>query len=717
MPDVNKDYNKQLFEPLRQALARYLKRKQVDLVSQAFFFAANAHETQKRSSGEPYITHPVAVAIVLAKQHLDPDTIMAALLHDVMEDTRIDKALISKKFGPVVANLVDGVSKLTHVRFDNKAEAQAENFRKMLLAMAKDIRVVVVKMADRLHNMRTLGALLPYKRRRIARETMEIHVPLANRLGMHRFRIELEDLCFQAMYPLRYQVLEKQVKNVSGNRRSVMEIIETAINDCLKAHKLRNITLVGRQKHLYGIYSKMRSKRIPFEEVMDMFAFRIIVSSQDECYIALGLVHNLYKPMSERFKDYIAIPKANGYQSLHTTLFGPYAMPIEVQIRTPAMHELAERGVAAHWLYKDGKRHEELSAAEQRTKTWLQDLLEMQRDVTSSVEFIENVKFDLFPEEVYVFSPKGDIFELPHGATAIDFAYAIHSDIGNSCIAIKIDKRYVLLSTLLKNGQTVEVITAEHGTPKLAWLDFVATAKARSNIRHYVKRQQRHEALQLGQQLLSDALKFYRVTLDDIDKKHVDKLLQSLQFSHLDELYCAIGMGDRIANVIAQELVDKDNLAMQSELDQPSAAVIHGTEGVMVTYAKCCYPIPGDAIIGYWLPTGQLLVHVADCPKISAQQQSDYHGLPLRWGKLVEGYFEVAIQLKIFDEKGLLALITQAMLREDVSVKDVKLISGHDESQLLDFVILIHSSQHLTRVLKRLKHLSGVIDAKRHFII
>ncbi|NNF97321.1 MAG: RelA/SpoT family protein, partial [Halobacteria archaeon] len=504
---------------LCELLEGYLEPDQISEVYQAYLFGAEAHEGQHRLSGEPYITHPIAVAKILAEMHMDPKSIVAAILHDVIEDTGTPIEKVKSRFGEEVAVLVDGVSKLTHIQFESKAEAQAENFRKMMLAMVEDIRVILIKLADRLHNMRTLGVMRPDKRRRIARETLEIYAPIANRLGMNKMRLELEDLGFTAMHPLRSQILSESLKKARGNRKEIVGKIEETIKERLKQEGLGG-EVIGREKHLYSIYKKMKSKHLGFSEVMDVYAFRIIVDSVDTCYRVLGAVHNLYTPMPGRFKDYIAIPKANGYQSLHTVLFSPYSVPIEVQIRTEEMHKVAEAGIAAHWLYKSSKQAGR-NSAQVRARQWLHDLLEIQSKAGNSIEFLENVKIDLFPVEVYVFTPQGDIMVLPRGATAVDFAYAVHTDVGNQCVAVKIDRRLMPLRTELFNGQTVEIITSKGAQPNPAWLDFVNTAKARTNIRNYLKNLQQDEAVMLGTRLLNKSLAAHGSSLVSLTDEQV----------------------------------------------------------------------------------------------------------------------------------------------------------------------------------------------------
>src|SRR5690554_4804400 len=543
-------------EVLADRLESYLEPEQINQVRRAYFYAEQAHDGQTRRSGEPYVTHPLAVAGILADMRLDHQSLMAAMLHDVIEDTGIPKEALVAQFGETVSELVDGVSKLTQMKFENKAEAQAENFQKMALAMARDIRVILVKLADRLHNMRTLDAMPPEKSRRIARETLEIYAPIANRLGMHNMRVEFEDLGFRAMHPMRCERIRAAVRGARGNRKEIVAKIEQSLQSCLEREGLVG-QVSGREKHLYSIYKKMRGKRKAFSEIMDVYAFRIVVDKVDTCYRVLGAVHSLYKPLPGRFKDYIAIPKANGYQSLHTTLFGMHGVPIEIQIRTQEMEELANNGIAAHWLYKteeDGRRNNHA-----RARQWVKGLLELQQNAGNSLEFIENVKIDLFPDEVYVFTPKGRIMELPKGSTPVDFAYAVHTDVGNSCIACRINRRLAPLSEPLESGQTVEIITAPGARPNPAWLSFVTTGKARSNIRHALKHQRQSEAIALGERLLNKALTGFETSLEAISQERIKAVLGEYQMDVIEDLLEDIGLGNRMAYVIARRLLASSN--------------------------------------------------------------------------------------------------------------------------------------------------------------
>lgn len=696
-----------LFDELRQELETYLEPEQVEKVYQAFRLAAEAHYGQHRQSGEPYISHPLAVAHILATMRLDYQSIVAAILHDVIEDTSVQKESIAALFDDEIADLVDGVSKLTQIQFENKAEAQAENFRKMLLAMVKDIRVILVKLADRLHNMRTLAGLTPEKSRRVAKETLEIYAPIAHRLGMNNMRVELEDLGFAALYPMRFRVLKEAVSNIRGNRREIVNTIKNAIKDCLEKYALSASAVSGRQKHLYSIYQKMQQKHLPFSEIMDVYGFRIIVDNVDTCYRALGAVHSLYKPVPERFKDYIAMSKANGYQSLHTTLFGPYGVPIEIQIRTADMDYLANHGIAAHWLYKSS--HAPASEAELRTREWLKNLVELQQRTGNSLEFIENVKIDLFPDEVYVFTPRGGIMELPTGATAVDFAYAVHSDVGNSCVAIKIDRRLAPLSTVLKNGQTVEVVTLPGASPNPAWLNFVVTGKARSNIRHYLKSQRHAESIAMGKQLLYNVLATLNMQWKEIPKENIKRVLKEYQFKNINDLYEAIGLGNQIPLRIAHSLVQAVPLPI---LEEPQARVtpppalpltIKGTEGMVVHFAECCRPIPGDPIVGILTPGEGITIHDEQCRQIAAFCTQPEKCVAVRWEDDIRGEFKVDLLVELANQRGTLAKLASAISEAEANIDNVT-VKDHDGIfSRIKLVVSVRDRIHLARVMRRIR--------------
>ncbi|WP_267256285.1 RelA/SpoT family protein [Coxiella endosymbiont of Ornithodoros maritimus] len=704
-----------LFKKLCEKLG-YLNGEQVESIRQAYLMAFSAHRAQKRCTGEPYINHPVAVAGILADLKMDYQTIMAALLHDVIEDTPVEKKAIVEKFGEEVAELVDGVSKLTQIEFVSRAEAQAESFRKMVLAMARDIRVIIVKLADRLHNMRTLDSLHSQKRRRIARETLDIFAPIGKRLGMREFSVELEELSFAAIYPLRHRALKDAVRQTRGNRRKILALIEKTLNAGLNQSHLPSYCITGREKHLYSIYRKMRNKHIPFNEIMDVYAFRVIVEDIDSCYRALGIIHGLFKPVPERFKDYIAIPKANGYQSLHTTLFGPYGLPVEVQIRTTEMDRIATKGIAAHWLYKTTGAP--ITESQVRTKAWVKNLLELQEGAANPLEFIENVKMDLFPDEVYVFTPRGEIMELPAGATAIDFAYAVHTDVGNNCLAVKIDRYLAPLSTPLVNGQTVGVITSSSGRPNPAWLDFVVTSKARGSIRHFLKSQRRTESIALGKQLLKKALGNYSLSLKKLSQPVINYTLKEMQLKSLDDLLEEIGLGNRMAALVAKRIAAVAEEA-EAETDmrpvEKTPLIIKGTEGLVVSFATCCYPVPGDPIVGIIDVGKGIVVHVERCPSIAKLRRHPDRFMPLRWSEQVRAGFPALVRVQVVNERGAWAMLTLAIAEADANIEDIKVEEREGLHYIVTFRIVVRNRKHLSKVLRRLRQVKQLVRIIRRF--
>ncbi|MFN4263036.1 MAG: RelA/SpoT family protein [Thioalkalivibrionaceae bacterium] len=695
-----------LISDLCRELERYLEPDQVRMVYKAYLFGAEAHEGQTRKTGEPYIYHPIAVARTMAEMRLDAPAIAAAILHDVIEDTGTPKEIVDAEFGPDVAELVDGVSKLTHLQFESRAEAQAENFRKMMLAITRDIRVILIKLADRLHNMRTLGVMRPDKRRRIARETLEIYAPIAQRLGIDRIRRELEQLGFLAMHPWRYRVLENAVRKSVGSRREPIEQIETAIVTRFEEAGLV-ARISGREKSLYSLYLKMRQKGRRFREVRDIFAVRVVAETLDDVYRALGLVHNLYKPLPGRFKDYIAIPKSNGYQSLHTTLFGPHGITVEVQIRTREMDRIAESGIAAHWQYKAGS---EAATAQTRAREWLRDVLDLQNSVGNSIEFLENVKNDLFPDEVYVFTPKGDIVVLPRNATPVDFAYAVHSDVGNRCVAAKIDLRLAPLSAHLTSGQTIEIVTSPHARPNPAWLDFVVTGKARTAIRHALKTLQRSEAAALGRRLLERSLSAIGTRLSDLSPARIDALLEGLQLADLDDLMVEIGLGNRLAALTARQLSGPEEPRIETG-DSP--LLIRGTEGLVITMARCCYPIPGDAIIGVISAGRGLVVHREACRNIAEARARSDRTTPLAWERNVEQDFSVAIRAITANRRGALATLATTIADHGSNIEHVSFHERDGHSTSIEFLIAVRHRDHLAQVLRAIKRLPDVLRVQR----
>mgnify|MGYP003952590949 CR=1 FL=1 len=706
-----------LFKRLRNKL-QYLTKEEIEKIYQAYEFAFEAHKPQKRASGEPYITHPVAVACILADLHLDHQTLMAGLLHDVIEDTPVTKEIIIEKFTEPVAEIVDGVSKLTQIEFFSHAEAQAENLRKMVMAMSRDIRVILVKLADRLHNIRTLSALAEGKRRRIGKETLEIFAPIAKRLGMRDFSVEMEELSFAAWHPARYRILKSSISQARGHRKKILNLIEKELHRGFAQSDLPTCVITGREKHVYSIYRKMVNKHLSFNDIMDVYAFRIIVEDIDTCYRALGLVHQIFKPVPERFKDYIAIPKANGYQSLHTTLFGPYGLPIEVQIRTSDMDKMAMSGIAAHWLYKDAKS--EPHSLQVRAEKWVQNLVELQKGSVNSLDFIENVKTDLFPDEVYVFTPKGKIMEMPGGSTAVDFAYTVHTEVGHACVAAKIDRQLAPLSTVLVNGQNVEIITAPSARPNPAWLDFVVTSKARSSIRHFLKNQKRSESVALGRQLFKQALLRHGYKLKKIDNLVKKKLLEETNCEVFDDLLEDIGLGNRIAVLVAQQLVSIMK-HLGATVEQPpgqsleDSLVVQGTEGMAVSFSSCCHPIPGDPIIGILKAGKGVEVHLASCSYIAKLRKRPGQGVSLRWSDKPIGEFIVRLYLEIENSRGVLADIAHAISSTEANIEDVEM-KGHDGLHYkVYFDILVSGRAHLAGILKNLRQLKAVVRLQREY--
>jgi len=688
----------------------YLKPEDISQLQTAYQFSETAHQGQFRKSGEPYISHPLAVASILAQWHLDSQALTAALLHDVMEDTSVTKSEISKTFGKPVADLVDGVSKLDKIEFESHAEAQAENFRKMLLAMARDVRVILIKLADRLHNMRTLDAVSPEQRRRVARETLEIYAPIANRLGLNAIYQELDDLAFQHLYPDRYRVLAKAVKAARGNRREVVGRVLEAIRRRLRSNGIE-AEVHGRQKHLFSIYSKMREKHLTFAQVHDVFGFRIIVKDVHACYLALGALHGLYKPIPGKFKDYIAIAKANGYQSLHTALFGPFGSPIEIQIRTHEMHKIAEAGVASHWLYKSSDTS--LSTLQKKTHQWLKSLLEMQSQAGDSVEFLEHLKVDLFPDEVYVFTPKGKIMALPRGATAVDFAYAVHTDIGNRCVAVKINQELMPLRTELKNGDRVEIITAAHAKPNPLWLNFVATGKARSRIRHFLKTMHYRESAQLGERLLNQALAPLGAALAEVKDAQWNKFLRDAGGRTREEVLADIGLGKRLAAVVARRLLSLGE-PHPAETAATGSVVIRGSEGMAVQFAHCCQPIPGDPIIGIISKGQGMVIHTHDCPTVAKARHDPERILDVAWDPETRKPFEVSIKLMVANQRGVLAKVAAEIAEAESNIQNVS-VDPEDGSAYTNmfFTLQVQNRLHLARILRGLRNVPEVVRLTR----
>ena len=693
-------------------LSAHLKVEDLQLLRHAFQFSAECHAGQFRKSGEPYITHPLAVAQILAEWFIDAQSLAAALLHDVIEDSGVGKLELIERFGRPVAELVDGLSKLDRLEFQTREEAEAENFRKMLLAMARDVRVILIKLADRLHNMRTLDAMREDKRRRIAAETLEIHAPIANRVGLNRVFLELQDLCFRHLHPHRYQVLTKAVKTARGNRREVVSKIQEAIRNKLADNNII-AEVNGREKNLFSIYKKMQEKHLSFSEVLDIYGFRVVVPDTGHCYLALGALHGLYKPIPGKFKDYIAIPKANGYQSLHTTLFGPYGPPIEVQIRTREMHDLAESGLAAHWKYKSGEEH--LNEVQQRTHQWLQRLLEIQSESRDSTEFLEYVKVDLFPDEVYVFTPKGRILALPNGSSAVDFAYAVHTDIGNQCVAAKINYELMPLRTKLNNGDRVEIITSPQARPNPSWLHFVVTGKARSAIRHHLKTMHFNESVGLGERLLHQAIHaMHGQEIHVPDELCWQRFIRENNAESRDRVLAEIGLGKRLAIVVARRLLALAGVE-PVEAAKQTAVTIRGTEGMAVQFAACCHPIPGDPILGLISKGQGLVVHTHDCPQLSKGRFDHDKLLDVAWDPEVKRMFPVRIKVLVMNQRGALAQIAAAISESASNIENVAMDEGDnlDPYTSIRFTLQVENRLHLAQVLRALRQLEVVVRIHR----
>ncbi|GGG58560.1 guanosine-3',5'-bis(diphosphate) 3'-pyrophosphohydrolase [Pseudohongiella nitratireducens] len=706
-------------DSLASNLNGYLATDQVDHVRRAYYYAEQAHDGQFRRSGEPYVTHPLAVAGILSDMHMDHQSLMAAMLHDVIEDTGISKTAIKGQFGETVAEMVDGVSKLNKIAFSSRAEAQAENFQKMALAMARDLRVILVKLADRLHNMRTLDVLSPEKRRRIAKETLDIYAPIANRLGMNAVRVEFEELGFAALYPMRARRIDAAVRSIRGNRKEIVSQIQSAIEACLSREGMPS-RVFGREKHLYSIYEKMRIKRKSFSEIMDVYAFRIVVDSVDTCYRVLGAVHNLFKPVPGRFKDYIAIPKANGYQSLHTTLFGMHGVPIEIQIRTEEMESMANNGIAAHWLYKSSD--DTPSNAHIRARQWINGLLEMQKNAGNSLEFIENVKIDLFPDEIYVFTPKGKIMELPAGSTAVDFAYAVHTDVGNSCVACRISRRLSPLSEPLESGQTVEIITTPGAQPNPAWLSFVVTGKARSNIRHFLKNQRQSESISLGRRLLNKILAGHGTQLEKLEADEVQSALEALGVESMDALLSDIGLGNRMAHMVAQKLLPEEPVVAtpsSAKEARQSFLAIRGSEGMVMSFARCCHPIPGDPIVGHISSGRGMVIHTEDCNNISEIRHQPDKIVSVRWDPDVEGDFAVEVRVEVENERGIIAKLATAITSKEANIERISTVEKDARFSIVNLLLTVKNRIHLARVMKHIRLIKPVtrvarVKSKKH---
>ena len=712
---VTEEYHQQAprFEHLRKQICNYMDQEQIDQVSKAYKFSANAHSGQLRKSGEPFIEHPLAVSKILADMRMDHETLIAAMLHDVIEDTSVAKAQIKRNFGSGVAQIVDGLSKLTQIEFDSYAEAQAKNFQKMLMAMASDIRVILVKLADRMHNMRTIQHLSLQKRKLIAKETLEIYAPIAHRLGINSIRLELEELGFSTLYPLRQAVLSRVISKIRGNRKEVIKKIGNRLKrglrqDGLVAH------VIGREKHLYSIYNKMKEKNLHFNEVRDVYAFRIIVDSVDTCYRTLGLIHGLYKPIPGAFKDYIALPKANGYQSLHTVLFGPFGVPIEIQIRTNEMDHMAEAGIAAHWSYKTGDRAKK--NAKKLAHEWLRGVLEIQQKAGNSLEFLEHVKIDLVPDEVFILTPNGDVFKLPRGSCAIDLAFAIHTDVGKRCVGCRINKRIAPLRTKLQNGDQIEIVTAPNATPNPMWLGYVVTAKARANIRHYLKNQQRDEAIRLGMRMLENTFISGPISIKDCQDQELKNILTKLNLTNLDDLYAEIGLGNKSPLFIAETLKNEIRKAShnnEEKIKQTGPLLIRGTEGMVISVPKCCHPIPGDQIMGVLTSGRGIVIHRPNCKNTNEYRKAPEQWVDVDWAEVVDKEFSSEIIIDVRNERGVLATVAASCADREVNIEEIDLSERDEYYMVMRLTISVKDRKHLADLIRVLRKIKTVVRVNR----
>jgi guanosine-3',5'-bis(diphosphate) 3'-pyrophosphohydrolase len=699
-------------DKLLKLVDSYLPDDQVQQIAAAHAYAEAQHEGQTRRTGHAYITHPLAVANILAGIRMDAETITAALLHDVIEDTEASKSTIADLFGRSVAEIVDGVSKLKKI-FSSRAEAQAENFQKMAMAMAKDIRVIMVKLADRLHNMRTVGVMSQEQRKRISRETLDFYAPIANRLGIHSMKVEFEELGFQALYPLRADRIGAAVRAAGGHRKELVEELGKSISSALQSEGV-SASVHGREKNLYSIYRKMKTQHKPFSEIMDVFGFRIVVEQVDDCYRTLGIIHNLYKPVAGRFKDYIAIPKANGYQSLHTTLFGMHGVPIEVQIRTQHMDEVAENGIAGHWLYKSENANEQ--GSQQRARQWVRDLLDLQQRAGNPMEFIENLKIDLFPDEVYIFTPRGDIMELPRGACAVDFAYAVHTDVGNSCVACRIDRNLAPLSQQLQSGQTVEVITAEGGRPNPDWLTFVVSGKARTGIRQALKDQKESQSITFGRQLLNRSLASANKNINDLDFRRLRRVFTEFGVKRLDEMLAGIGNGQLMSYVVAQRLLEADNPDFQGvPVESGGPVAVRGGEGMVINYGRCCGPVPGDAIVGHMTPGKGFVVHIETCANmVEIRRRSGAREIiPAYWAPSEDSEFLSTLRIEVNRKKGIIAEIANTISLADAGVENIHVEERNAELTSVIVRLSVHDRTHLARVIRRIRNIPSTLSINR----
>lgn len=693
----------------------YLKPQEIESVMKAYYYAKEAHKGQMRRTGDPYITHPLAVASILADMQMDYQTLMAALLHDVIEDTGVAKYTLSEHFEPAVANMVDGVSKLTTI-FTSQDEAQAKNFQKMAMATAKDIRIILIKFADRLHNMQTLHAMPVSKQKRIAKETLDFYAPIAARLGMDDLRVKFEDLGFKFLYPMRHSRLEKAVRKVRGDdRKSLLEKVRLDIEKAFEEDSIEAV-VTGREKHLYSIYSKMKQQHTSFKDLTDVLAFRIVVKDIGACYRAIGVVHNLYKPVAGTFSDYIAIPKTNGYQSIHTCLVAPGGgLPIEIQIRTHHMDDMANNGMAGHWLYKS--QDQSSPGAQVKVRGWVRELLDLKRRSHDPKDFIEHLRKDLFTNEIYVFSPKGEILELPAGSSPVDYAYAISGRLGYACSGCRVDRQLVPLSTTLKSGQTVEIMTSESTTPRTEWLSFVVTARARSAIRYVLRRLKRTDSIAFGRELLQSSLKELGLSLEDLSESVLKKALPKLKAERLDDLLYSIGIGDRVAYLTAHLLASHTDGGQTFDqktisLESTGPATIRGTEGVVVTYAKCCNPIPGDVVIGHFQKNLGISIHVETCKSTMKLRRSGSQIYPVQWAKKTIGEFRVVLHVHSTHQRAALAEIA-AVASAHATVTGIAIQEQNAKLANIEIALGVRNRTNLAKVIRKLREIKDVVRIHR----
>lgn len=697
-------------QKLRELLHSYLDPEKVAVILRAFEVGAQAHGDQTRITGEPYILHPVAVAQILANMRMDHESLAAAILHDTLEDTPLSKEDVQSQFGEEIANLVDGVTKLDKMKFRTRNEADAESFRKLMLAMSRDLRVIFIKLADRMHNMRTLDSMSGSSRRRIARETLDIYAPIADRLGMNSMKSELEDMGFAKLYPWRYRTINEHLDAMTGHRKEIVGNIKETLKKGMEDAGVP-CRISGRQKTPYSIYRKMLSKDLSFSEVTDFYAFRIITDSEAHCYVALGVVHNLYPPKPGRFKDFIALPKANGYQSLHTVLNSPYGLPVEIQIRTEDMDVMAVKGAAAHWHYKTGNAASD-GSAQVRAREWLMQLVDIQRHTGDSLEFLESAKSDLFPDEIFVFTPKGKIIDLRRNATALDFAYAIHTDIGNHTESTLVDKIEVPLSTKLANGQTVRIITDPAAHPRPEWLEFVSTARARTSIRTYLKSLQLEDTVALGLRLVEKALNARGSFLDAIEQARWDRFLKENHFARQEDLFRDVALGTTLAPIIAAKLAPETKLLANQE-GVEEALTIAGSEGSAVSFAACCLPVPGDRIMAYVSSDKGMVVHRVSCANVREFRKHPDRCIDVIWAPLTQGMFRVAVKITAINIPGVLAGISGCIAEAGSNIEKISISESNPETSTLLFNLSVKNRDHMARVLRRLRRNSKIIRVTR----